>query len=167
MLIYELLILISIFAVLKIMHFFYKRFNIWFDKSVVIKKEPSQDPNVNDLSLEQLEYLVSVIDENIQTDYQLQILARYQLLKNGKAPKEINTLPEGFTIEYNGYNKRFYPKYHKKYLHRISKGSKIYDFQKRHEIDLQYVPSSKEDAIDVIEEYNALNLGNANITIIK
>ena len=166
--IYELLMLISIFAVLKAIHFLYKRFNIWFDKSVFIEKEPSQESNVNDLPFESLEYMAKMIMvwEGENTDCQLKILARYQTIVNKKElPKPI--LPEGFTIEYNEYNKKFYPKYNKKYLYRIAKGLEVFDFKKPHEMDLDYVPHTKAEAIDVIKQYNCLNLGNVQITIIK
>ncbi len=139
----------------------------WFNfKS--IEKEPSQESNVNDLPFESLEYMAKMIMEweGEKTDYQLKILARYQTFVNKKElPKPI--LPEGFTIEYNEYNKKFYPKYNKKYLYRIAKGLEVFDFKKPHEMDLDYVPHTKEEAIDVIKQYNCLNLGNVQITIIQ
>ncbi len=58
-------------------------------RKVKPKNNPiNDDPNVNDLDFEAVEYLAGVIGDNVQTDYQLKVLARYELLKKEKSNDE-------------------------------------------------------------------------------
>ena len=139
------------------------------------KDNNADEPNVNELDFDACEYLAGVIGEDVQTDYQLKGLARYRLLKGKKVTnvkkdlkdlecKDESTLPKGFTIEYLEYNNRYYPKYEKKYLY------KIYSIHLKDSIgnmDVEYVPSSEQEAREIIQEYYSVYLGNATKTIIR
>jgi len=141
----------------------------------------NDEPNVNDLDFEAVEYLAGVIGDNVQTDYQLKVLARYELLKKEKHSltkegvyesifeefnnKEVveNTLPKDFTIDYNEYEDVYYPRYKGRYLDKAR--GHVHNWGDN---DLCGEKCKEEyQAREIIKEYNAVNLGNGVTRTIK